>query len=739
MKTKSVLILFLCLILSTAFVFSSYAEVLPESSGAEAPAQNTGSAEEVPVQPAASNAESQDNKPQYIKGSPWDPTVIAGNLPEERPAEKDDFFASVNYDFLKQNKDTQALASNFTSNPAGSMKEAVTAILSDTSYSSPLLDNIRIMYNQALDTDTLLKQGLEEVKPYLNMIDSASTLAELTDVLTSGDFPFNPFILEQLVNNGTNGEVILHIAPNFLCTDPVFGVSDYNSGKLIPEDPTTWGVYINPRFNTAMIYMLYDGLDVVGCVNKFVELLIFESEYGKNAYSESLMNDIEYGAVSEFYEFLSMNDLEKKFGDFPIRKILEKEGRDGCSVYRIQSSKWAEAFSELYNNENLDLLKTIARYKVMTEVQSFTETGINALEAVQGKPDAASLGLTEEEFRQYEETSKQQAAMIRAYNAVSNLKTFSHGLGFIYSNVFFNQKDIDQLLTFCENIKDEYRSLFEKCDWIEESTKTRLIKKLDLMKFNMLEPINGYISFDGVQLKTSGDGGTLFGNYLIMKKYVEEKETELLGKKAMSDIIWYSFPTSTTNAFYNQDDNSVNLMPGLITETMFYADMPAEELFARIGNVLAHEISHAFDFSGSQYNEYAIPDPLFSEKDRQAFLDRQNKLVDYLSSMTIGDDIQIDGQHIITETGADLTGFETEILLAEKLGLNMERIYRSFASLYGQVFSAQLLQSLLNDTHALHYIRINTIVQMTDNFYKAFGVSEGDGMYLPKEKRISIW
>ena len=43
------------------------------------------------------------------------------------------------------------------------------------------------------------------------------------------------------------------------------------------------------------------------------------------------------------------------------------------------------------------------------------------------------------------------------------------------------------------------------------------------------------------------------------------------------------------------------------------------------------------------------------------------------------------------------------------------------------------------DTHAPGYLRANVNVQQFQEFYDAFGVEEGDGMYLAPEERLSVW
>ena len=77
--------------------------------------------------------------------------------------------------------------------------------------------------------------------------------------------------------------------------------------------------------------------------------------------------------------------------------------------------------------------------------------------------------------------------------------------------------------------------------------------------------------------------------------------------------------------------------------------------------------------------------------------------------------------------------------LAKARGLDLQAFFRAGARFIVMVLNPPYTTLLLNDTHAPAYLRINVNAQMTDEFYEAFGVREGDGMYLKPEERLKIW
>ena len=66
-------------------------------------------------------------------------------------------------------------------------------MIEDASKESRDLDQLRIFYSQAADTERLRQTGLSEVEPYLAHIEAVNTIEEMSALLMADDFPFSPF------------------------------------------------------------------------------------------------------------------------------------------------------------------------------------------------------------------------------------------------------------------------------------------------------------------------------------------------------------------------------------------------------------------------------------------------------------------------------------------------------------------------------------------------------------------
>ena len=108
-----------------------------------------------------------------LAGKPWVTSIVQGNLPAEAPAAKDDIYTHYNYEYLAAHQDqpNQAMQDH-----AGELKEANLSVIKDASKSSHDLDQLRIFFDQAADTETLQKTGLADVQPDLDRIDAVTSI-----------------------------------------------------------------------------------------------------------------------------------------------------------------------------------------------------------------------------------------------------------------------------------------------------------------------------------------------------------------------------------------------------------------------------------------------------------------------------------------------------------------------------------------------------------------------------------
>jgi putative endopeptidase len=228
-----------------------------------------------------------------------------------------------------------------------------------------------------------------------------------------------------------------------------------------------------------------------------------------------------------------------------------------------------------------------------------------------------------------------------------------------------------------------------------------------------------------------------------MKKALEEYSVMLDHEYTNGTVnknLW-GMATLLTNAFYNPTNNSINILLGILDEDFYNDDMSKEQIYAGIGSVIGHEISHAFDTNGAQFDKDGNYSNWWTDEDYTAFQNRAQKLIDYYNGITVYGDENAIGSMVQTEAIADMAGIKAMLTLAAKEeNFDYKLFFESYAHIWKEISTYEDTYSqLTQDPHPLSYLRVNASVQQFDEFYNAFDVKEGDGMYLAPDNRVLVW
>ncbi len=203
---------------------------------------------------------------------------------------------------------------------------------------------------------------------------------------------------------------------------------------------------------------------------------------------------------------------------------------------------------------------------------------------------------------------------------------------------------------------------------------------------------------------------------------------------------WIEEPI-TQNAFYNPLGNTIVILPGLIGDNFYRSDMPEEEVYGKVGDIIGHEISHAFDASGATYDADGNHADWWTAEDKTKFKEKTDRLVDYYDKITVWNGLSCDGELVKGEACADMGAISVLLRLASQ---NPDFDYRLFFESYARCWAANMTPEYAYylgcyDEHPLYYLRVNTVASQFQEFYDAFDVKEGDGMYIAPEDRVKVW
>jgi predicted metalloendopeptidase len=317
-------------------------------------------------------------------------------------------------------------------------------------------------------------------------------------------------------------------------------------------------------------------------------------------------------------------------------------------------------------------------------------------------------------------------------------------LGKLYVDKYFPPPNKARMEALVRNLLDAYRRDIDTLDWMSPDTKKGAQEKLAKLVTKIGYPATWR---DYGALRIARDD--LWGNVVRANEFEYRRNIDKLGKPVDRNE-WQMTP-QTVNAYYNPPMNEI-VFPAAILQPPFF-DVHADDAvnYGGIGGVIGHEISHGFDDNGSQYDADGNLHDWFTPEDHEKFNAKTRALVAQYEAYEPVPGFHVNGELTLGENIADNSGLAItykayRLSLAGKAapvidGLTGDqRLYLGWVQVWrGKVREAEAIQRIKTDPHSPPAVRGTAPVVNQAGFYAAFGVKEGDKMYLPPERRVNIW
>jgi putative endopeptidase len=322
--------------------------------------------------------------------------------------------------------------------------------------------------------------------------------------------------------------------------------------------------------------------------------------------------------------------------------------------------------------------------------------------------------------------------------------SIGEALGKLYVEKHFPPGHKARMEGLVKNLMAAYQTSIDTLPWMSEPTKKEAQAKLAKFSPKIGYPVRWK---DYSKLVIAPDD--LVGNVARARALAHAMEIDKLGKPI--DREEWGMTPQTVNAYYNPEKNEIVFPAAILQPPFFNAAADDAVNYGGIGAVIGHEISHGFDDQGSQYDGDGNLRQWFSDDDLKAFKARAAALVAQYAAYEPVKGYPINGELTLGENVADLSGLAIaykayQLSLGGKAapvidGLTGDqRFFLGWAQVWrGKDREAEAIRRLTVDPHSPPGIRGNATLKNQDGFYQAFGVKEGDGMYLPPEARVSIW
>jgi putative endopeptidase len=330
----------------------------------------------------------------------------------------------------------------------------------------------------------------------------------------------------------------------------------------------------------------------------------------------------------------------------------------------------------------------------------------------------------------------------RAVSAVNG--ALGEAVGELYVARYFRPKAKAAMDLLVENLRKGYAARIQSVDWMTPET-----KKVALEKLAAFRPKIGYPPKWKNYGKLAIAGGDAFGNSTRSQVWRHEYSRAKLGKRSDRDE-WFMTP-QTVNAYYNPTFNEIVFPAAILQPPFFDAEADAAVNYGGIGGVIGHEMGHGFDDQGAKSDARGVLRTWWGPADVAAFKKRTDALADQYATFEPLPGIRINGRLTLGENIGDLGGL-TVAHAAYQIALGGQpspvidgmtgdqRFFLSWAQVWRSLQRDPALRNqVLTDPHSPAMYRVNGVVRNMDAWYAAFGVREGDALYLPPEKRVRIW
>jgi predicted metalloendopeptidase len=328
---------------------------------------------------------------------------------------------------------------------------------------------------------------------------------------------------------------------------------------------------------------------------------------------------------------------------------------------------------------------------------------------------------------------------------VSTLETgLGDAVGKLYVKEHFPAERKARMEVLVKNLLAAYKQSIDTLDWMSPATKKEAQAKL--AKFT---PKIGYPSkwkdYSALSIKRDD----LVGNVMRSREVEYNRELNKLGKPI--DREEWGMTPQTVNAYYNPELNEI-VFPAAILQPPFF-DAKADDAvnYGGIGAVIGHEISHGFDDQGSQYDGDGNMRNWWTEEDSKKFAEKTKVLIQQYAAYSPLPGYNVNGELTLGENIGDNSGLAIAYK-AYKLSLKGKKAPvingltgdQRFYMGWGQVWRTKMrepaqIAQIKTDPHSPGQYRANGTLKNQPGFYEAFGVKEGDKMYLAPKDRVIIW
>lgn len=573
------------------------------------------------------------------------------------------------------------------------------------------------LYNMAMDSVTLNKQGAEPVKAMLDKIAGMKDKSEIVPMMTAmahigiGTY-FHSYVYADPKNSSLNifqmgqGGINLGEKEYYLDTDSIT--------QNIREQ---YKLYIGKLFQLA-------GFSEADAQQKVADVMEIETAIAKVSRSATELRDPEAN-----YHKMSFDELKKTIAGIDWDAYMKGLGIQAPAELNVEQVEPIQEVARLMNTLPLSKHVSYLEYNLLDAAASCLSDDF-----VAARFDFYGKVLSGRQVN--------QPRWKRAVNSVNGM--LGELVGEMYVEKYFPAAAKERMVKLVKNLQTALGERIDAQEWMSDSTKIRAHEKLAAFHVKVGYP-DKWKDYSKLEIKND----SYWANVCRASEWGFNDMYSRIGKPVDKDE-WLMTP-QTVNAYYNPSTNEI-CFPAAILQPPFF-NMEADDAanYGAIGVVIGHEMTHGFDDQGRQFDKDGNLTDWWAPGDADRFKERAQVMVDFFNKIEVLPGLQANGELTLGENLADHGGLNVAYLAFQNatkdapLGVvdgftPEQRFFLAYATLWaGNIRDEQIRVYTKSDPHSLGKWRVNGALPHIQAWYDAFHITPSDPLYVAPENRVNVW
>lgn len=577
------------------------------------------------------------------------------------------------------------------------------------------------LYKLAMDIDRRNQEGVNPVMPLIKRLEAAKSNKQLQDILLE----LTPYGTQEFFYAGFGAddknatENILNIYQSGLS----LGQKEY----YLDTDKATVTIREAFKAHITKMFQLF-GFSKGAAAKKMQNVMKIETELAKVSRSRTELRNPEAN-----YNKMTLKEFQTRYPNLPLEQLMKAQGIDSKYLQDmvVGQPDFLDGANKLVGNIKPAEFRDVIEWGIISSAANYLS---DATAAESFDFHGRVLSGRQENHPLWKRSTAQVEGVM------------GEALGKIYAEKFFPESSKQRMLTLVKNLQIALGERIAAQDWMDDSTKVNALLKLNTFYVKVGYP-DKWTDLTALQIDPKK---SYYENMRECRRFWKKWNNDHRVGKPVDRDDWHMTP-QTVNAYYNPTTNEICFPAGILQRPFF--DPEADDAFnyGAIGVVIGHEMTHGFDDQGRRFDKDGNMKDWWTEADGKNFTQRTDKYADFFSAINVLPDLKANGRLTLGENLADHGGLQVAFAAyqnatkRQKLdvvdGLTADqRFFLAYAGVWANnITEAEIRKRTKSDPHALGRWRVNGALAHINAWYEAFGVKEGDKMFIPESERLQLW